>query len=397
MISIDEIREAENRLTGVIHKTELIFSKTFSEISGSNIYLKTENLQKTGSFKVRGAYYKISKLSEEDKQKGVVAVSAGNHAQGVALAASLLGIKAVIVMPEFAPMAKIIATKNYGAEVILHGKNLEQAREEALRIAAEGKVLIHPYDDHDIITGQGTIGLEMLGDLPEIDTIIVPVGGGGLISGIAVAAKALKPEIRIIGVEVEGFDALKLSMERNMKVDVTARYTMADGIAVGQLGNLTYSIMKEMVDEVVVVSNDEVSSAILWLLERTKLVVEGAGAVGVAAVLAKKASLGQNTGILLSGGNIDLSMLQLIIDKGLIKEGRRVELKVLIPDKPGQLKGVLELLSSLGVNIYSIMHERVREGISPGYAEIDMVLETRDAEHADEVIEKLRTAGYEVR
>ncbi len=397
MVTFEDILEAQRLLRGVIHRTEFTFSKTFSDITGSSIYLKTENLQKTGSFKIRGAFNKIARLSDGERKKGIVAVSAGNHAQGVAHAASLFGLKSVIVMPESAPIAKMMATKNYGAEVILRGKNLEQARDAALEIASDGMVFIHPYDDPDIIAGQGTIGLEMLDDIPDLDTIIVPVGGGGLISGIAAAAKNINPSVRIIGVEAEGYNWLKLSLESGKKVDAEGKHTLADGIAVKAAGELTLSVAREMVDQVVVVSDNEVSSAILWLLERSKLVVEGAGAAALAAVIANKVNVSGKTGVVLTGGNIDLNMLQLIIDKGLIKQGRRVELKVIIPDKPGQLKGVLELLNSIGVNIYSILHDRVKDGISPGYAEIDMVLETRDKEHAKAVIEKMKTGGYEVR
>ncbi len=397
MVKFEDILEAQRLLRGVIHRTEFAVSKAFSDITGSSIYLKTENLQKTGSFKIRGAYNKIAKLTDEEREKGIVAVSAGNHAQGVAHAASLFGVRSVIVMPEYAPIAKMMATKNYGAEVILRGKNLEQARDAAMEIASDGMIFIHPYDDPDIVAGQGTIGLEMLEDVPDLDAIIVPVGGGGLISGIAAAVKNINPSVRIIGVEAEGYNSLKLSLENDKKVDAEGKHTLADGIAVKVAGELPFSIAREMVDQVVVVSDNEVSSAILWLLERSKLVVEGAGAAALAAFIAKKVNVSGKIGVVLTGGNIDLNMLQLIIDKGLIKQGRRVELRVVIPDKPGQLKGVLELLNSLGVNIYSILHDRIKDGISPGYAEVDMVLDTRDKEHTKSVVEKIQTGGYEVR
>lgn len=395
MINLDHIKKAARTLDGIIHRTQLIYSSTLSHLTGGSIYLKTENLQKTGSFKVRGAYYKIAGLTDEERNKGVVAVSAGNHAQGVAFAASSFGIKSTIVMPEFAPMAKIVATMNYGAEVILYGKNIDQAKDKALELALKGMTFIHPYDDPGIVAGQGTVGIEMLEDNPELDTIIVPVGGGGLISGIAIAAKAIKPSIKVIGVEIEGYDALKLSMEKGARVCVPGRLTLADGIAVGTCGEIAYEMASKFVDQIVVISDDQISSAILWLLERAKYVVEGAGAAGLAAVLANKIKVvGEKVGVILSGGNIDFSMLQLIIDKGLVREGRRMEIKVIIPDKPGQLKGVLELLGILGANIYSISHNRIREGVSPGHAEVEMVLETRDKEHAEIVMRELKVKGY---
>lgn len=398
IVSYKEIVKAKKILERIVHRTDMIFSNTFSSISGGMVYLKAENLQKTGSFKIRGAYYKISTLSEEEKKLGVAAVSAGNHAQGVALAASMFGIKSTIVMPEFAPMAKIVATRNYGAQVILHGRNIDQAREKAFELAAKGMVLVHPFDDPYVIAGQGTVGIEMLEDVPDIDAIIVPVGGGGLISGVAAAVKKIKPSIKIIGVEVEGYDALKLSLQKGQKLCVAGKVTLADGIAVGVCGDIAFETIKEYVDQIVVVSDEEVSAAILWLLERAKYVVEGAGAVGVAAILANKINVaGSKVGVVLSGGNIDLSMLQLIIDKGLIKEGRRVEIRVLVPDKPGQLKGILELLSNTGVNIYSINHNRIREGIMPGFAEVELVLETRDKDHAVIVVKNMQEIGYTLR
>ncbi len=398
MITLEDIKKAARTLDGIIHKTQFLYTSTLSQLTGGSIYLKTENLQKTGSFKVRGAYYKIASLTDGERSKGVVAVSAGNHAQGVAFAASRFGIKSIIVMPEFAPVAKIVATMNYGAEVILHGKNIDQAKEKALELALKGMTLIHPYDDPYVIAGQGTIGIEMLEDNSALETIIVPVGGGGLVSGIAIAAKSIKPGVKIIGVEVEGYDSLKISLDEGKRVCVPGRLTLADGIAVGICGDIPFGVIKEKVDEIVVVSDDDISSAMFWLLERAKYVVEGAGAAGLAAILAKKIGLaGNKVGVVLSGGNIDLSMLQLIIDKGLVKEGRRVEVRVIVPDKPGQLKGILELLGNLGVNIYSINHNRVSEGLTSGFAEVELILETRNRDHAANVISTIQENGYILR
>lgn len=397
MITIEDIKRAQLILKNIIHDTDMFHSKTFSEKSGNKIYFKAENQQRTGAFKIRGAYNKIYNLTDEERNKGIVAVSAGNHAQGVAYAAKLFGIKATIVMPEYAPMAKIIATQSYGAEVVLEGRNIEEAMQAGLKLASNGMTFIHPFDDNFIIAGQGTVALEMLQDTPNLDAIIVSVGGGGLISGISIAAKSINPNIKIIGVQTEEFSPAKLSLELGENVCAHGSFTFADGIAVNKCGHLPLEYMRQYVDEIVTVTEDEVSNAIFYLLERCKLVVEGAGAAAAAAVLSKKINLqNKNIGVLLSGGNIDLSILQTIIDKGFMMEGRRVELKVIMKDKPGQLKGMAEIVSAYNSNIYSTYYNRAKDGVNPGLVYVSFVLETRNHEHAREIFNALEKNGYKV-
>ncbi len=399
MITLDDIKGASERLQGVIKRTELQFSRSFSNSSGHSIYLKAENLQRTGSFKIRGAYNKICNLNINKRDSGVVAASAGNHAQGVALAASLAGIDATIVMPKGAPIAKIEATKGYGARVILSGETYDDAYIKAKEYAEDRRAIIIPaFDDKDVIAGQGTIGLEIIEDLPQVDVVVAPVGGGGLLSGIAVAIKETDPNIEVIGVEAAGAASMKASLENNRIMVLTKVNTIADGIAVKEPGQLTYSIIKDYVDKIITVDDEEIAHAISMLLERTKLMVEGAGATGLAAVLNNKISgQGKNVVVVLSGGNIDLDMISIIIDRGMIKAGRRIALTTFLPDIPGSLQKLLGIISKVGANVISINHDRLNPDIALKQAEVELILETRDVEHINKVLSLLGKEGYDLR
>jgi len=308
MATFEEIKEAREKLAGIVNKTNLIYSSEFTRVSGTEVYFKAENMQRAGTFKIRGAYNKISSLKDEEKKNGIIAVSAGNHAQGVALAASIFGIKSTIVMPETVPRNKITATKSYGAEVIIHGHSIEEAKRFAFERKAKEQTFVHPYDDSMIIAGQGTIGIEMIEELPELETIIVPVGGGGLISGIAIAAKTLKPSIKVIGVEIEGYESVRISINNGKIVQVPGKPTIADGVAINTCGELPYEIIKRYVDDIVVVLEKETQESLMLLLMKNKLLVEGAGGVGLAALLSGriKVKSREKIGIVLSGGNIEL-------------------------------------------------------------------------------------------
>ncbi|CCO08838.1 threonine ammonia-lyase [Desulforamulus hydrothermalis] len=397
-ISLEDIKAARQCLKGVIHRTDLVPNTTLSEISGSDVYLKLENLQKTGSFKIRGAFNKMCHLSETEKRAGVIASSAGNHAQGVALAASTYGIKSTIVMPTSAPLAKITATRNYGAEVVLHGNVYDDAYAKAMEIQREtGATFVHPFNDPYVIAGQGAIGLEILDDLPDADAIIVPIGGGGIIAGIALAAKAVNPSIKVIGVEPCNAASMRESIKSRQVVTLANAATIADGIAVKTPGQLTYDIVKEFVDDFVVVDEGEIANAILVLLERCKLIAEGAGATPVAALLNGKVNLpGQKVVAVISGGNIDVNMLSRIVDKGLAKAGRKTELTTIIPDKPGQLQRLLKTVSDLSANVVEVHHNRIRSEVELGQARVDLVLETQDMDHLHNIISELVRKGYRI-
>lgn len=398
-INLEEIKQAASNLQGVINSTELMKSSTFSRLSNNKIYLKPENLQRTGSFKIRGAYNKISHLTAEEQAAGVIASSAGNHAQGVALAASESDIESTIVMPEQAPIAKVTATKNYGAQVVLHGQVYDDAYAQAKKLQQEtGATFIHPFDDPKIIAGQGTIGLEILNELPAVDIILVPVGGGGLISGIATAAKTLKPEVTIIGVESAAAAAMQSSLQQGRVSSLSSANTIADGIAVKRPGDLTYNLCQKYVDDIITVSDDEVANAILMLLERSKLTVEGAGAVAVAALLNNKLNVrDKNIVALLSGGNIDVNMIARIIERGLVKAGRRIRLQTNLPDKPGNLQALLAQVADLGANVIAVEHHRYHPNVNIDQTEVELELETRHEEHAQEICESLQENGYQVR
>lgn len=395
-VTFRDIQEARSHLKDVVYKTGLVHNTTFSEMTGNFIYLKTENLQKTGSFKLRGAFNKIANLPKEQKQYGVIAASAGNHAQGVAMAATAYGIKSTIVMPKHAPLSKIAATKSYGAEVVLYGEVYDEAYEKARQIQKQsGAVFVHPFDDREIIAGQGTIGIEILEDVPDADIIVVPIGGGGLISGIVIAAKHMKPDIKIIGVQTKNLPSMARSLSQNHITTVEGPATIADGIAVKTPGELTFKIVKKFVDDIVTVDEDEIANAILLLLERAKVVSEGAGAASVAAIL-NRLDIVRNKKIvaLISGGNIDVNMLSRIIDKGLVKSGRKIFVNTLIPDRPGTLSKLLNLIAETGANVLSITHDRATADIPLGYAKVKLELETADVQHVVKIKELLVQNNY---
>jgi threonine dehydratase len=372
-------------------------SRWLSALAGGPVSLKCENLQRTGSFKARGGYLRLSRLSEEERSHGVVAASAGNHAQGVALAAQLLGIKATVFMPEGAPIPKEKATRGYGAEVIFHGRYLENAIEAALAFSKEtGAVFIHPFDHPDIVAGQGTVGLEILEQSPDVKTVLVPTGGGGLLAGIAIAVKALRPDVRIVGVQAEGAAAYPGSLAQGAPVAMRSMKTMADGIAVGRPGDITFAAVRDHVDEIVTVSEDSLSRALLALIERAKLIVEPAGAAAVAALLDDPTKYGAPTVALLSGGNIDPLLLGKVIRHGMAAAGRYLNLQVCIPDVPGGLATLLGEVSAVGANVLEVMHERISPSLHLDEVEVHLQLETRGEPHAERVLSRLRERGYRV-
>lgn len=396
MLTLDKIYHAGYVLKNVIRKTDLIHAPKINP--ESDIYLKTENLQITGSFKVRGAYYKISQLSDDEKAKGVIACSAGNHAQGVALAASKNGIKSLICLPDGAPISKVEATKSYGADVCLVNGVYDDAYNKAIQLRDEkGYTFIHPFDDENVIAGQGTIGLELLDQLPDIDAIIVPIGGGGLISGVAFAAKMLKPEIKIYGVQASGAPSMLVSMESGKIECLDSVSTIADGIKVKEPGVNTFDCCQKYVDEIVTVTDDEISSAILALIEQHKLIAEGAGAVSVAAAMFNKVPIkGKKTVCLVSGGNIDVTILSRVIKRGLLKSGRSDSINIELIDKPGQLRDVSRIIAELGGNVVAIHHERASEGSDINGCYLRIVLETRNFEHKMSIRKALADAGFKI-
>lgn len=397
MLTINKVYKAQKVLKELARKTELIYSSKINP--KANIYLKTENLQKTGSFKVRGAYYKLSRLSEEEKARGVIACSAGNHAQGVALSAKRHNIKAVICIPEGAPLSKIEATRGYGAEVVLVKGVYDDAYKKALELQKEyGYTFIHPFDDEDVIAGQGTIALEMVDQLENIDTVLVPVGGGGLIAGIAFTLKTINPDIKVYGVEAQGASSMLNSLSKDNIEELEKVNTMADGIAVKKPGTLTYDLCKKYVDGIVTVSDDEIAAAILTLIERKKMISEGAGAVTVAAAMFNKVDItGKNVICLLSGGNIDVNILSRVINRGLLMTGRTAQLLIEVLDKPGQLTYVSSIISKLGANIISIEHERVNYSSNINECYIRVTLETKNFEHIELIKKELSSEGFTIK
>ena len=397
MIKLKDIQEAKTRLDGIIRTTPMAYAPILSKKFNSNIYLKKENLQLTGSFKLRGAFNKIATLSQVERLKGVVAASAGNHAQGVAYSAKYFGCDATIIMPEATPLLKVSGVKSYGAEVILHGANYDEAYKFATAYANEhNKTFVHPFADDEVIAGQGTIALEIFEELKDVDVIVVPIGGGGLISGVATAAKAINPHIKIIGVVASGARAMKESFEAKKQIDSSGVRTIADGIAVRDVTPKMLDYVLGLVDEIVEVEDNEIASAILFLLEQHKLVVEGAGAVGTAAVMHNKLSnIESKTVVLpLSGGNIDVTMLAQIIEKGLVKSARKMNLVVTLIDKPGSLKMLTNIFEETNANIVQIDYDRNSISLDFGDANVTIALETKGFEHQDNIRNELKNAGY---
>ncbi|MBD8043153.1 threonine ammonia-lyase [Arthrobacter sp. Sa2BUA2] len=398
-VTLDDIQAAAKLLDGVIAHTPIEQSRALGRITGSDVYLKCENLQRAGSFKVRGAYVRMAKLSEEQKASGVVAASAGNHAQGVAVAAARLGIKARIFMPLGVALPKLAATQGHGAEVVLHGHNVDEALAEAQRYADEtGAVFVHPFDNVDIIAGQGTLGLELLEQIPTLDTVLMGVGGGGLLAGVAVAIKArakeLGREVRIIGVQAENAAAYPPSLAADALVPLSKVSTIADGIAVGRPGQLPFSIIRELVDDVVTVSEDALARALIFLLERAKLVVEPAGAVGVAAIMEGKIENPGNTAVILSGGNVDPMLMLKVIQRGLAAAGRYLVVRILLDDRPGSLATISRIIAESDANVTGVDHTRVGGSISMGDVAITINMETKGHEHGEQVLQNLRAEGF---
>ncbi len=394
MLTLDNVYRASYVLKDVVRKTDVIYAPKLCP--GSELYLKTENLQITGSFKVRGSYYKISKLTDEEKAKGVIACSAGNHAQGVALAAQKNGIKSVICLPDTAPISKVEATRSYGADICLVEGVYDDAYRKALELRdKEGYTFIHPFNDEDVIAGQGTIALELTEQLSDIDAVIVPIGGGGLIAGVAYTIKSLNPNVKVYGVQADGAPSMQKSMRNGEIGELSSVRTIADGIAVKKPGDLTYELCKKYVDDIVTVSDDEISAAILALMEKHKLVTEGAGAVAVAAAMFGKVDIkGKRAVALLSGGNIDVTILSRVIHRGLLMSGRTCQFTIELLDKPGQLVAVSRIVAELGGNVTEVHHEHARGGSDVNGCYLSVDLETRDFEHIEEIRKALLNAGF---
>lgn len=396
LLTFDKLYKAREVLKDVVRTTPI--NDTSRLADDFELYVKMESLQKTGSFKIRGAYFKIYNLSKEEKECGIIAASAGNHAQGVAYTAKKLGIKSTIVMPKDAPLQKVNNTSSYGANVILYGNTFQEAYNYAIELAKENSLtFIEPYDDIDVIAGQGTIGLEILDQCPEVDVIFVPVGGGGLAAGIAYAVKTLKPSCKVYGVEAKNVNSMKKSIENKELTAISNPKTIADGIAVSKVGSLTYDICKKYLDGIIEVEDELTSVAILKLLEKSKIVSEGAGAISVAAALSNQIDLkGKKVVSILSGGNIDVTLLSRLIDVALKNLGRKVEISTTIPDKPGALAHLLEIISKTGANIIRISHNRLSKNVKIGSSAVNIELETLDNDHINGIIEVMENNGFSV-
>jgi threonine dehydratase len=394
IVTLKDIKEAAKRLKKIVYKTPLAYSYSLSELSGTRVFLKLENLQRTGSFKIRGAYNKLYKLYRT--AKNVIAASAGNHAQGVALAAKLLGMKATLVMPEGTPINKVLGVKHYGADVVLHGNTFDDAYRYARQLEREsGYTFIHAFDDPDVIAGQGTVGLEIMESLRNVEAVFVPVGGGGLISGISIALKERNPRIKIVGVQSRSAPSMFLSMKKGEVVETKLAHTIADGIVIKKVGGLTFDIVKEYVDDVITVNENEIEDALLLLTERKRIVVEGAGTVGLAGLFKRKRKFrGKNTVVVVSGGNIDINILARIIERGLVKNGRFIRLIVELPDVPGSLGKLASLLGTLKANIVQIYHDRFSRDLPIDKAIVEVSLETKSFEHQKEILKLLKEHGY---
>jgi threonine dehydratase len=396
MVTLTAIKEARQRIQGSIVVTPFVHSEKFSQQTGNSVFLKLENLQMTGAFKERGALNKILLLSDDERRRGVIAASAGNHAQAVAYHATKRGMKSQICMPLTTPLVKVSATRGYGAEVILAGANYDEACEEAVRRSKQfGLTFIHPFDDEAVIAGQGTLGLEMLEQHGDLDALIIPVGGGGLIAGIACAVKETNPKIKVIGVQSSRLASMKAAVDKKELVTLPANKTIADGIAVRSAGAVTFPMVQKYVDDIVLVDEEEIASAILQLLEKEKMLAEGAGAAATAALLNKKTpNHGQKLGVLVSAGNIDVSLLSLIIRRGLVKDGRLVRLRIHLPDRPGALQELAGVIAAQKANIVETMYDRAYYGVVLGDAVIDITMETRGPEHVADLTAALEASGY---
>jgi threonine dehydratase len=387
----DEIEKAQSMKGDVIRKTPLVHSKIFSKITGSEVYFKSEFQQKTGSFKIRGAYYKIKTLTDEEKKNGVVAASAGNHAQGVAFASLSENIPCTIVMPKSTSPAKVAATRSYGANVILEGINYDESWMKAKEISeTTGAKIIHAFDDPQVIAAQGVIGLEILEDLPDVDEIYLPIGGGGLAAGTLIAIKTKKPNVKVIGIQSTSFPAMKESLKAGNLQSTGGQRTIADGISVIKPGDITFSIIKEWIDDIVLVDDEQIIKAMFLLLERAKLVVEPAGAVPLAYLISKKPALGKKVVVVLSGGNVDMYLLGQIVDKGLVAMGRLLKIFIMLPDKPGALKEVVDEITDANANIVEVVHDRLSFDIHAGSAGVTLSLETEGKENAEKLIQRLK-------
>ncbi len=396
MLTLDKVYHAAYVLKSVARKTDLIEAPALSK--NCRVFLKTENLQQTGSFKLRGAYYKISQLNEEERAAGVIACSAGNHAQGVALAATRMGIRSIVCMPDGAPISKVEATKALGAEVCLVPGSYDDAAARAVQLQQEKHMtFVHPFNDDEVIAGQGTIGLEILDQLPDVDAVICPVGGGGLISGVAFAVKTLNPRVKVYGVQAEGAGSMVASRKNGEPVTLSSVTTFADGIAVKRPGDITYDLVSRYVDDVVTVSEDEIAAAILTLLEKQKVIAEGAGAVAAAAVMSGKLPVeGKNVVCLVSGGNIDVNILSRVISRGLISSGRNATLRIALEDKPGQLQGVSRIISECGANVVKVSHGLSDSSMAITSCFLTVGMETRDFAQITEIRKRLTEAGFKL-
>jgi threonine dehydratase len=397
MMNLESIQMATHRISGSIKKSQLAYSAALSRLSGNEIYLKLENAQMTGSFKERGALNRILSMTDTERSRGVIAASAGNHGQGVAFHSTLRGIRAEIWMPRSTPLVKVTATREYGAEVVLHGANYDEAYEAAMqRCTQQNSSFLHAFDDEEVIAGQGTIGLEMLAQEPALDVIVAPIGGGGLIAGIACAVKGLRANVEVIGVQTSRLPSMKAALERAEPVVIPAEPTLADGIAVRKAGRLTLPLVERYVDEIVTVEEEEIAAAILVLIEREKTLAEGAGAVALAAVLqGRTGHEGKKIGVVVSGGNLDVNLLARIIERGLVRDGRRLRLRVKLPDCPGALQGLASVIAEQNANIVETHHNRAHYGVALSETAIDITMETRGREHADKVRGALAKGQYD--